>query len=84
MYVRRPRILFQRCYLVKTTFLLTVALIPLRRLEPVADSVTEFDESTSTFYDICKVKSVRGQEPDIEFLVEWTQESTLASHLAKS
>jgi hypothetical protein len=45
--------------------------IPLRRLEPVADSVTEYDESVTTRYDICKVKSVRGQEPDIEFLVEW-------------
>jgi hypothetical protein len=40
-------------------------------LEPVADSVTEYDESVTTHYDICKVKSVRGQEPDIEFLVEW-------------
>ena len=45
--------------------------VPLRRLEPVADSVTEYDESVTTHYDICKVKSVRGQEPDIEFLVEW-------------
>ena len=45
--------------------------IPLRRLQLVPDSVTEIDETLITNYDICKIKSVRGLTPDIEFLLEW-------------
>jgi hypothetical protein len=43
--------------------------IPLRRLELIPSSVTEMDESSITNYDIAKIISVRGQEPNIEFLV---------------
>ena len=45
--------------------------IPLRRLEQVSDSVTEIDETEITNYDISKIKSIRGKDKDIEFLVEW-------------
>jgi hypothetical protein len=45
--------------------------IPLRRLQAVEDSVTEFDETLTTNYDIIKIISTRGQVPNIEFLVEW-------------
>jgi hypothetical protein len=45
--------------------------IPLRRLELIPSSVTEMDESSITNYDIAKIISVRGQEPNIEFLFEW-------------
>ena len=44
--------------------------IPLRRLQAVEDSVTEFDETLTTNYDIIKIISTRGQVPNIEFL-EW-------------
>ena len=45
--------------------------ITLRRLQAVVDSVTEFDETLTTNYDIIKIISTRGQEPNVEFLVEW-------------
>jgi hypothetical protein len=45
--------------------------IPLRRLEAVEDSVTEFDETESTDYDIIKIISTKGQVPNVKFLVEW-------------
>lgn len=45
--------------------------IPLRRLEPVEDTVSEMDEISSTNYDISKIKSIRGQKEETEFLVEW-------------
>jgi hypothetical protein len=40
-------------------------------LEAVEDSVTEFDETESTYYDIIKIISTKEQAPNVEFLVEW-------------
>jgi hypothetical protein len=43
----------------------------LRRLEVIPNSVERIDEATITNYDISRIISVRGLEPNIEFLVEW-------------
>jgi hypothetical protein len=41
----------------------------------VPNSVTEIDETPITNYDISRIISVRGHEPNIEFLVEWKDKS---------
>jgi hypothetical protein len=43
----------------------------LGRLEVIPNSVERIDEATITNYDISRIISVRGLEPNIEFLVEW-------------
>ena len=49
--------------------------LSLRKLELVSNSVKEKEETNITNFDMSKIILVRGQEPNIEFLVEWKDKS---------